>query len=153
MKLTSSAFEHEGSIPSKYTCEGENISPPLTISDVSENAKSLVLIVLDIDVPQEFQEKLNIKNWDQWVVFNIDPNVAEIPEDQAPGTHGNNTSGKPVYDPICPPDKHRYVFTLYALDAELDLPEGTSRADVEKAMEDHVIEKAELMGIYEKVKE
>jgi len=152
MKLTSSAFENEGDIPAKYTCEGENISPPLAISEVSENAKSLALIVLDIDVPKEFQEKLNIKDWDQWVVFNIDSNVTEIPEGQSPGTHGNNTSGKPAYDPICPPDKHRYVFKLYALDTELDLQEGASRADVEKAMEGHVLEEVELLGVYEKAK-
>ena len=152
MMLTSSAFENGGKIPKKYTCEGENISQPLTISEVPENAETLALIVLDIDVPQEFQEKLNIKDWDQWVVFNIETKVTEIPEGKAPGTYGNNTSGKPAYDPICPPTKHRYVFTLYALDTRLDLSEGASRADVEKVMEGHIIEKAELMGTYEKEK-
>jgi len=153
MELKSTSFENNGEIPSKYTCEGENISPGLEISGVSENAKSLALIVLDIDVPEEFQKKLNIKNWDQWILFNISPTTTSIPEGNgnSAGIHGNNTSGKASYDPICPPSKHRYVFTIYALDIEkLDLSEGSTREELEKSMEGHVLEKAELTGTYEK---
>jgi len=153
MELTSNVFANEEKIPKKYSCEGDSVSPPLEISEAPEDTKSFALIVLDIDVPEEFQKKLNIKNWDQLVLFNISSTTTEIPEGDgnSVGVHGNNTSGKASYDPICPPSKHRYVFTIYALDVDkLDLEEGASRADLEKAMEGHVLEKAELMGVYEK---
>ena len=149
MKLTSSAFKHEGPIPGKYTCDGENISPPLTISDVPSKAKSLVLLMDDPDVPKNIRKD---GMWDHWVVFNMPVDVGEIPEGQEPpGMPGKGTGGNTGYYGPCPPDReHRYYFRLYALDAELDLPKGSDKNSVENALADHVIEKAVLMGRYER---
>ena len=150
MKLASSAFEHEGKIPSKYTCDDANTNPPLTISDVPSGAKSLVLIMDDPDVPKHLRED---GMWDHWVVFNISPTLRDIKEGEEPaGTPGVGTSGNLDYFGPCPPDReHRYYFKLYALDTELDLPEKSTKAQVEKAMEGHILEQAELMGRYERV--
>ena len=150
MKLTSNAFENEGKIPSKYTCDGANVSPQLTIADVPAEAKSLVLIMDDPDVPKHIRED---GMWDHWVVFNIPPDVREIPESQEPaGTPGLGTNGDIGYFGPCPPDReHRYFFKLYALDKMLDLPEKTDKVTVEKEMTENVIDKAHLMGRYERV--
>lgn len=149
MKLTSPAFEHGGKIPSKYTCDGENINPPLAISDVPPGAGSLVLIMDDPDVPKHLRAD---GMWDHWVVFNIPATIRDIGEGEEPeGTHGVGTGGNANYFGPCPPDReHRYFFKLYALDTELDLPEKATKGQVEKAMEGHVIEKTELMGRYER---
>lgn len=150
MKLTSPAFEHGGKIPSKYTCDGENINPPLAISDVPPGTGSLVLIMDDPDVPKHLRAD---GMWDHWVVFNIPATIREIGEGKEPeGTSGVGTSGNVEYSGPCPPDReHRYFFKLYALDTELDLPEKATKGQVEKAMEGHVIEKTELMGRYERI--
>jgi len=145
MKLTSSAFENEGIIPSKYTCEGENINPPLSISEIPENVKSLVLIMYDPDAPGGI--------WDHWIVVNISPNIKNIEENSVPSgsDQGTNSWGKNDYGGPCPPSgKHRYFFKLYALDTTIDLAIGGEKDVIEKSMESHVIEKAELIGIYEK---
>ncbi|MDP2703631.1 MAG: YbhB/YbcL family Raf kinase inhibitor-like protein [bacterium] len=149
MKLTSSAFLHNGKIPAEYTCDGEDISPSLAISGVPEGAKSLVLIMDDPDVPKNLRAD---GMWVHWVVFNIPPDVKEIAEGQEPqGTHGKGTSGNLQYKGPCPPDReHRYFFKLYALDAELDLKEGVTKAEVEQAMENHILDKTELVGLYER---
>lgn len=149
MKLISQAFEYEGKIPSKYSCDGENVNPPLTISEVPAQAQSLVLIMDDPDVPQSVRED---GMWDHWVVFNIPPDTKDIPENQEPrGTAGLGTNGKTGYFGPCPPDReHRYFFKLYALDSKLDLPEGTDKLTVEKEMQGHVIDQAVLMGRYER---
>ena len=149
MKLTSSAFEHEGKIPSKYTCDGDNINPPLAISDVPSEAKSFALIMDDPDVPKHLRED---GMWDHWVVFNIPASLRDIKEGEEPaGTHGSGTSGNLDYFGPCPPDReHRYYFKLYALDTELDLQEKATKQQVEKAMEGHVLAEAELMGRYER---
>jgi len=149
MNLTSSAFESGKVIPEKYTCDGENISPPLTISDIPPGVKSLALIMYDPDVPAEIQQKMGITEWNHWVVFNMSPNNTEILEQGKPGINGHNTSGKPDYEGPCPPDKqHRYFFKLYALDIELDLQEGCNRTDVEIAMKEHIKSECELIGVY-----
>ena len=150
MKLTSSAFEHEGKIPSKYTCDGDNISPPLAISDVPSGTKSLTLLMDDPDVPKHLRAD---GMWDHWVVFNIAAGTSQINEGEEPaGTHGAGTSGNLNYFGPCPPDReHRYFFKLYALDTELDLPEKSSKQQVEKAMEGHIVERVELMGRYERI--
>lgn len=148
MKLESSVFEHEGTIPSKYTCDGENISPPLKISEVPEDAKGLVLIMDDPDVPRNLRPD---GMWDHWLVWNIPPETAEIPEGQDPkGIVGKNTRGTFGYRGPCPPDReHRYFFKLYALDTRLDLlAETTTKADLEETMQGHILEQAELMGRY-----
>ena len=145
MKLTSTAFEHQGKIPSKYTCDGANISPPLRLSDVPAQAKSLVLIMDDPDVPKHLRQD---GMWDHWVVFNIPVSLTELKEGEEPeGTHGIGTGNNLNYYGPCPPDReHRYFFKLYALDTELKLPEKAKKQQVEKAMEGHVLAKTELMG-------
>ncbi len=149
MKLTSTAFGHQEKIPSKYTCDGANISPPLSISDVPSQAKSLVLIMDDPDVPKRLRKD---GMWDHWVVFNIPASLTEIKEGEEPeGTHGIGTSNNLDYNGPCPPDReHRYFFKLYALDTELKLPEKVKKQQVEKAIEGHVLAKTELMGRYER---
>ena len=149
MKLSSAAFEESGKIPAKYTCDGANINPPLEISDVPSTTKSLALIMEDPDVPKDLRPD---GMWDHWVVFNIPPGTAEIPEGQEPpGTHGSGTSGNQNYFGPCPPDReHRYFFKLFALDSELNLQEKATKSELEKAMEGHILEKTELMGRYER---
>lgn len=142
MRLTSTAFQHNTSIPSQYTCDGNDISPPLAISDVPSESKSLALIMDDPDAPAGV--------WDHWVVFNISPSTTSIPEGQEPlGVHGKGTSGNTNYKGPCPPDRqHRYFFKLFALDTMLDLAEGSTKAQVEQAMKGHVLDQTELIGLY-----
>jgi|SRR3989338_2783889 len=153
MKLTSPAFTEGGKIPSKYTCDGQNINPPLQFSDVPKGAQALVLVMDDPDIPDFAKEKFNIEVWDHWVIFNIPADTREIPEGKnPPGKLGRNTGGNNTYGGPCPPDReHRYFFKLYALDAELELPEGATKAEVEKVMKNHVLAEAKLMGMYERV--
>ena len=142
MKLASHAFAHNAIIPQKYTCQGEDISPPLTISDIPEGAVSLALINDDPDAP--------MGTWDHWLIWNLKP-TAEIKEDSAPGTQGKNSWGRNDYGGPCPPSgTHRYFFKLYALDSELDLAKGATKAELEAAMEGHILEQAELIGRYKK---
>lgn len=150
MKLTSPAFEHEGKIPVKYTCDGGNMNPPLTIADVPSGAKSLVLIMDDPDVPKHLRKD---GMWDHWVVFNIPPGIREIKEGEEPqGTHGIGTGCNLNYMGPCPPDReHRYFFKLYALDTELSLPEKATKQQVEKAMEGHILAETQLMGRYKRL--
>ncbi len=145
MKLTSSVFENKGSIPSKYTCDGEDINPPLNLSDVPDDTESLVLIVDDPDAPG--------KTWDHWIVWNIPATVSEIEEDSVPegAVQGMNDFGKQPYGGPCPPSgTHNYHFKLYALDAELNLDSSVKKQDVFKAMEGHILEEAELVGKYQR---
>lgn len=149
MKLTSPAFENEGKIPSRHTCDGENVNPALSITEVPSDAKSLVLIMDDPDVPRDIREE---GMWDHWVVFNIPPGEVEIREGQEPkGRHGLGTGNNTEYFGPCPPDaEHRYFFKAYALDCELELPEKSTKRDVEAAMTGHVLDTAVLMGRYER---
>lgn len=147
MKLTSSAFQHEQDIPRKYTCDGSNINPPLAIRDVPSQTQSLVLILEDPDVPKYIRED---HLWNHWIVFNIDSKTTTIEEGQEPiGTHGLGTGGNVNYYGPCPPEgEHRYYFKIFALDCQLDLPEKCSKQQVLEKMQNHIIEKAELMGVY-----
>ena len=149
MKLTSSAFNTGGIIPLKYTCDGDNISPPLTISDVPDGTKSLILIMDDPDAVQPAG-----KVWDHWIIWNIAPFTREIFEGQEPrGVHGKGTGGNTSYKGPCPPDRvHRYFFKLYALNTGLSLAAGSSKAELEKAMKGRILARAELMGRYERKK-
>jgi Raf kinase inhibitor-like YbhB/YbcL family protein len=143
MKLSSPAFEHNQGIPSEYTCNGSDTSPKLNIEDVPENTKSLVLINDDPDAP--------VGNWDHWIVFNMPPDVKIEKGSEPQGVGGKNSWGRTGYGGPCPPSgTHRYFFKLYALDTELSLEEGASKADIEQAMQDHIIEKTELIGTYKK---
>lgn len=145
MKLTSSAFTHNGNIPSEFTCDGSDLSPPLTISDVPANAKSLVLICDDPDAP--------VGTWDHWVVFNIPASTIQIPKGTEPnGVAGKNSWGRTGYGGPCPPSgTHRYFFKLYALDTMLNLPAGSTKKQIEAAMQGHILAKAELIGLYKRV--
>jgi Raf kinase inhibitor-like YbhB/YbcL family protein len=142
MKIRSSEFEHNGFIPAKFTCQGNDINPPLVIEDIPEGAKSLVLIVDDPDAPGG--------TWVHWVLFNI-PVTGKIEEDSIVGKQGLNDFGRKDYGGPCPPSgTHRYFFKIYALESELDLSEDAGKQDVERAMEEHILDKAELIGLYEK---
>jgi len=146
MKISSPAFENNGNIPAKYTCDGEGINPPLAISDVPESAKSLALIMDDPDAPIA-------GGFVHWVAFNLDPVTSEIKENSKPlgGIEGMNSSGKTGYTPPCPPSGiHHYQFKFYALDAILDLTSSAKREDVEKAMEGHILDKALVVGLYQR---
>jgi hypothetical protein len=129
-------------MPTKFTCDGNDINPSLLISGVPEQAKSLVLIMDDPDAP--------VGIWDHWIVFNIQPDIEQIEEGTEPsGIHGLGTSGNLKYNGPCPASgEHRYFFKLYALDTMLALGEGASKQEVERAMERHVIEQTELVGKY-----
>ena len=145
MYLTSPSFEHNQPIPRKYTCDGENVSPPLVISDVPPEAKSLVLIVDDPDAPAQ--------TWVHWILWNLDPATKDIPEGvSAPATHQGLTSfGRPGYGGPCPPSgTHRYFFKLYALDISLPpspRPNPT-KEDVEAVLANHTLVSTELIGLY-----
>lgn len=150
LKITSPAFEDGFSIPSKYTCDGEGISPPLEISGVPEAAKSLALIVEDPDIPDSAKQALGTDIFDHWVKWNIPATTTEIKEGMEPaGVSGKGGSGQLTYVAPCPPDKeHRYFFKFYALDSKINLPEGSSKQELEKVMADHIIASGELMGRY-----
>lgn len=149
MQLKSAAFHHGGKIPARHTCDGDNLSPPLELSEVPASARSLALIMDDHDVPPEVCAD---GVWDHWIVFNIPPHVTEMAEGQEPdGRHGLGTGGNLAYSGPCPPDReHRYFLRVYALDTELDLPERASKHQVLEAMEGHILASAKLMGRYER---
>jgi Raf kinase inhibitor-like YbhB/YbcL family protein len=145
MKITSSAFHHQQKIPRKYTCDGQDINPPLAFADVPQAARSLVLLVDDPDAPRG--------TWVHWLVYNIHPAVREVKEQSVPrdGIEGLTSSSKPGYAGPCPPSgTHRYFFKLYALDAMLvfDRPQRVDTKMVEEHMKDHILEQAELVGLY-----
>ena len=149
MKITSSAFKQNGKIPSLYTCDGENVNPPLAFDNVPESAKSLALIMEDPDVPKHLRPD---GMWDHWIVWNMPADTKGIEENTvAPGTTGLSTREVNAYGGPCPPDReHRYFFELFALDIELDLLPQSKKADLESAMQGHIIGQAELMGTYVK---
>jgi Raf kinase inhibitor-like YbhB/YbcL family protein len=142
IKITSSAFQEGGNLPSKFTCDGADISPPLQITGAPSEAKSLVLIADDPDAPSGL--------FTHWLVWNLPPQTNSIAEGSAPnGVHGTNDFGKPSYKGPCPPPgTHRYSFKIFALDRELDLSSGAKRRQVDAAMKGHVIAQGELMGRY-----
>jgi len=145
LKIISSAFPSDGSIPAKYTCDGADLSPPLEIGDVPAPAKSLALIVDDPDAP--------VGNWVHWVVWNIDPGIREVGEGKVParGIEGKNDWGRNSYGGPCPPSgTHRYFFKLFALDTTLNLGHATTKKDLERAMEGHILARGQLIGLYKR---
>ncbi len=145
MKLTSPSFNHNGLIPSIYTCDGINCSPPFKIRDVPPNAKSIVLIMDDPDAVKEVG-----RVWDHWIVFNIPATMTIINKGEQPtGVAGKNSGGNIAYvGPCHSQGEHCYVFKLFALDLILQLSEGATRSQVEHAMHGHVIEETKLAGRY-----
>jgi len=143
MEIKSSAFTHNQKIPSKYTCDGDNINPPLTFSNVPKEAKSLVLIVDDPDAPAG--------TWVHWLLWNLKPDTSGINENTVPAgsVSGTTSFGNFKYGGPCPPSgTHRYFFKLYALDATLSLEPRAAKQDLEQAMKNHILTQAELIGLY-----
>ena len=155
LTLRSSAFSNSGEIPSKYTCEGGDMAPPLEWEGIPEQTRSLVLIVDDPDAPDPKAPKMT---WVHWVLYNIPPSAAGLPEgataeDLPQGTEeGLNDWKRTGYGGPCPPiGRHRYFHKLYALDTTLEGMNRPTKADLEAAMKNHVIAKTELIGTYEKL--
>lgn len=145
MKLTT-VFANNESIPSKYTCDGQDAAPELNISDIPSDAKSLVLIVDDPDAP--------MGTWVHWLLYNIPVTITKLDAKNLPkeAEQGMTDFGRIGWGGPCPPSgTHRYFFKLYAVDKVLDLPAGATKSQLEQAIKDHIIEKAELIGLYKRV--
>lgn len=143
LKIESPDFSANELIPSKYTCEGQNINPALKVTGVPENAKSLALIMDDPDAPAG--------TWVHWTIWNIDPTITEIAENSFPegAVEGITSFRKPGYGGPCPPSgTHRYFFKIFALDILLGLDARAIAGDIEKAMQGHILDSAELVGLY-----
>lgn len=143
MNITSTAFSNEGTVPKKYTCDGEDVNPPLEFSDIPAGTKSLALIVDDPDAPAG--------TWVHWTLWNIKPETKEILENTVPesSTEGTTSFGKPGYGGPCPPSGvHRYYFKLYALDTVLNLGADAKVSELEKAASGHILGQATIMGKY-----
>ncbi len=142
-KISTSAFEQNGMIPVRFTCDGPDINPPFTVQGTPPAAKSLALIVDDPDAPSGL--------WVHWLVWNISSNVSEVKENAVPqgAVQGINDFRKHTYGGPCPPSgTHRYYFKLYALDVTLDIGNHSKKQDLEKAMKGHILAEAQIMGRY-----
>ncbi len=150
IKITSTAFEEGGMIPRKYTCQGEDISPPLSWDSVPDGTKSIALISDDPDAP--------VGTWVHWVLYNLPADTRELSENIPPqetlpngAKHGMTDFGRIGYGGPCPPSgTHRYYFTIYALDIKIDLDAGATKKQLLKAMEGHILAQGQLMGRYKK---
>lgn len=143
LKISSPVFDRD--IPRRYTCDGKNISPPFEIENVPPGAKYLALIVDDLDAPR--------KTFVHWIMWNIDPAIKEIKENSVPksAVQGLNDFKKHSYGGPCPPSRaHRYVFKVFALDVRLNLGANSTTVDLQNAMKGHVIDKAQLIGLYKR---
>jgi len=146
LKVSSTAFANNSAIPMKYSCEGEEISPPLSISDVPAGTKSLAVIVHDPDAPKA-------GGFTHWVVWNISV-TDRLPENYKDAEQGLNGAGEPGYKGMCPPTgTHHYHFMVYALDTRLSIDAKTDKAGLEKSMQGHVLAQGELVGLYKKSKQ
>lgn len=143
MRLTSPAFVNDGVIPQKYTCDGEDINPPLTIESVPVEAKSLALIVDDPDAPAG--------TWVHWLLWDINPGIGHIAENSIPNEAGTgmNSWGKRGWGGPCPPSgTHHYIFRLFALNEVLRLPDSSDRKTLDRAMQGKIVGRCELVGLY-----
>jgi Raf kinase inhibitor-like YbhB/YbcL family protein len=151
MKITSAAFAHAGEIPMRYTCEGQDVSPPLAWDDAPVGARSVALIVDDPDAPDPTAPRMT---WVHWVLYNLPPAgaLAEAVRALPPGTLlGLNDWKRTGYGGPCPPiGRHRYFFKVYALDSVLPDLHRPTKAQLEQAMQGHVLARAELIGTYQK---
>lgn len=142
LTISSEAFKDHGTIPAKYTCDGDNINPPLTIGNIPKETKSLALIFDDPDAP--------IRTWVHWIVWNIPP-AKKIKENEILGDEGINDFGNNNYGGPCPPSgTHNYLFKVYALDELLDLNPDATKIELEKAMSSHIIGFGKLVGSYKR---
>ena len=172
LTITSPVFETNGLIPARFTCDDKNISPELIFGDIPPQTQSLALTMEDPDVPTSIRPD---GMWNHWIVWNISPSTVRIEENAtSPGILGLNTSGKSAYAGPCPPDfplvspetlgnrnaldssrppdrEHRYIFTLYALDTLISLPQGATKEALLTAISTHVIEQAKLIGRYKRI--
>ena len=145
LTVTSSSFSNNGNIPAKYTCQGEQVSPPLKITGIPSGAKTLALILHDPDAPMQ-------GGFTHWVVWNI-PTDGNLSENFKGADQGWNGAKKSGYIGMCPPTGvHHYHFMVYALDTRLTLDKNTDKAGLEKAMTGHILAQGELVGLYEKSK-
>jgi Raf kinase inhibitor-like YbhB/YbcL family protein len=143
LTIKSPAFEANGQILKRYTCDEDNINPPLTIEGTPKETRSLALIIDDPDAPNG--------TFNHWVVWNIPPSKTQIAEHSVPGTEGLNGAKEPGYTGPCPPSgTHRYFFKVYALDTQLNLGSKTTKHDLEKAMENHILAKGEMVALYKR---
>lgn len=152
--LTSPSFTHKGEIPTRFTCEGEDISPPLEWSGVPSGTESLALIVDDPDAPDPAAPR---RTWVHWVIYNVPPDTQQLPENASVGRLpegtrvGRNDARNHQYQGPCPPiGRHRYFFKLYALDVVLPDLGNAGKQELEQAMQGHVLGRAELIGTYQK---
>lgn len=142
MKITSPEFENNGFMPKKFTCQGQNVNPALLIEGIPSKTKSLALIVEDPDA--------SIGTWVHWAVYDI-PLTTKIEEDSVPGDLAINDFRRKEYGGPCPPSgTHRYFFKLYALDTKFELQQDAGKMELERAMEGHILEKAEIVGLYKR---
>lgn len=140
--VKSEAFEHEGTIPEKYTCDGQGINPPLQLEDLPKGTESLVIIAADPDAPRG--------TFDHWLAWNIPP-ITIIDENYTGGVSGMNGAGKTGYYGPCPPSgSHRYYFYVYALDTTLHLQAGSNKKALLEEIQKHLLAKGILMGRYER---
>ncbi len=145
LEIISDSFKNNQYIPLKYSCNGDNINPPLSILNIPKETKSMALIVDDPDAPSG--------NWVHWILWNISPITSKIEENIIPmnSVQGLNDSNNNKYDGPCPPSgTHRYFFKLYALDFTLNLNKGSRKSDLENAIKGHILAQAELIGLYSK---
>jgi len=145
VNLSSTAFESGDAIPLRHTCEGDDVSPPLVWSDVPEGTRAFALVVDDPDAPGG--------TFTHWLAWGIDPGANGLREGEPAPHEGRNGFGTDGYEGPAPPPRHgahRYVFRLHALDRELDAPDGADRAEIDRALEGHVLDVAELVGTFER---
>jgi len=152
IEIVSTAFREGEALPTQYTCDGANISPPLRWGGIPKNSQSLALVCEDPDAPSGV--------FVHWVIFNLPPIVADLPEAmptteelvESGAIQGRNDFNNIGYDGPCPPPgkPHRYFFKLYALGTDLTLPAGASKSDLDRAMEGHILGRAEWMGRYQR---
>ncbi len=142
LQVSSPSFQANGNIPSRFSCEGENISPAISIRDMPPQAQSMAIIVEDPDAPTGTVT--------HWIAWDMDPS-GMIAEQSSAGTQGKNTKGNNGYMGPCPPSgTHHYHFKVFALDQKLGLPAGSTKEALEQAMQDHIIGSGELIGLYRK---
>lgn len=140
--ISSPVFDNEGPIPSRYTCDGDNIHPPLIVDQIPPDAVSLVIIMEDPDAPDGV--------FDHWLAWNI-PAQPRISENSNPGTNGVNGKGKRGYHGPCPPSgTHRYYIYVFALDAEIEIRSSASKAVLKAAMRPHILAEGIILGMYSK---